>query len=114
MTIRVTTGERNEEKTMASAATTKGLGLTVQKVTPDIAQNMGLKRSRGVVITAVDPESSAADSRLAAGDVILEIDKKPIGSLADFQEAVKGAKDKSVLLLVRRGENNIFVALKSK
>ncbi|HEY7168247.1 MAG TPA: DegQ family serine endoprotease [Candidatus Binatia bacterium] len=114
MTIRVTTGELNEEKTMASAATTKGLGLTVQKVTPDIAQNMGLKHPQGVVITAVDPESSAADSRLAPGDVILEIDKKPIGSLADFQEAVKGAKDKSVLLLVRRGENNIFVALKSK
>jgi serine protease Do len=114
MTLRVTTGELNEEKTVVSKAATNGLGLTVQEVTPEIARNLGLKQSRGVVITSVDPEGAAADAGLAVGDVILEIDRKPIASVADFQQAVRSAKDKNFLFLVHRGESNLFLALRAK
>jgi S1-C subfamily serine protease len=51
-------------------------------------------------------------SELSRGDVILEIDRQPIRDLSDYEKAVAAAKDKNLLFLVRRGDANIFLALK--
>jgi serine protease Do len=85
----------------------------VQKVTPQLAESLGLNRVEGVVITSVESGSPAEEADLQRGDVILEINRKSIRSLSDYREAVTGGQSgKSLLFLVRRGENTMFLALK--
>ncbi len=89
------------------------LGLTVQEITPDIARSLGLENTGGVVVTTVEPESPAANAGLRRGDVILEVSSKAISSAKDFRALTKDlAKDKPVLLLVRREKNTMFFTLK--
>ncbi len=109
----VTIGELKEEEVVASAREKGDFGLTVQRLTPQIAESLGLERVEGLVITAVEPGSTGDEAGLHRGDVIIEIDRKPVRSLADYRKAVEGAqKGKGVLFLVRRGETTLFLALK--
>lgn len=112
--ITVPIAELKDEEIVASTPKREDLGLTVQQLTPQIARSLGLKRVEGVVITSVDPQSPAAEAGLRQGDVILEVNRKPIGSLSDFEKAVGGNKDKNLLFLIRRGESDLFLALKPK
>ena len=54
------------------------IGARIQPVTEDIAEAIGLDKSRGAMIAAVDPASPAAQAKLQPGDVILAYDGKPI------------------------------------
>jgi len=102
---------KDEEIVAAASPTQQEFGLTVQQVTPQIARSLGLDKPQGVVVTAVDPTSAAAESGLHEGDLILEIDRRPIGTLAEFNQAIKAGANKNLLFLVRRGENTLFLAL---
>jgi serine protease Do len=106
-------GELKEDEVVASASKKSDLGLTVQRLPPEIARSQGLEGTQGVLIAAVDPGGPAAAAGFRRGDVILEIDRKPIRDLADYEKAIAEAKDKNLLFLVRRGDVNIFLALKS-
>jgi serine protease Do len=111
--LTVTIGELKDEEVVASAPEKGELGMTVQKLTPQMAESLGLDRAEGVVVSAVDPGSAADEAGIRRGDVILEIDRKPIRSLDEYKKAVAGArKGKGVLFLVRRGESTLFLALK--
>ena len=59
-------GEMDEEKTSLTAKipTHPSLGVMVQNLTPEIAQELGLKKSVGVVVTAVEPDSPAAEAMI--------------------------------------------------
>ena len=112
MTLPLTVGEMKENEIIAS--TQEGdLGLTVQPVTPQLAENLGLERAEGLVITAVKRGSPAEEAGLRSGDVISEINRQPIKNVADYnRELTRSEKAKSVLLLVRRGQSSLFLALK--
>ncbi|MBI2986937.1 MAG: DegQ family serine endoprotease, partial [Deltaproteobacteria bacterium] len=113
MTLTVAVGELKDEAVVASAKEKGELGLTVQRVTPQIAESLGLDRAEGVVITAVEPGSSGDEAGLRRGDIVLEIDRKPVRSLAEYRRAIgEGRKGKGILFLVRRGDNTLFLALK--
>ena len=110
----VTIQELKEQEAVASANQKESLGLTVQRVTPQLAESLGLDRPRGVVVTSVKPDSAADEAGLQRSDVILEIDRKPIKDRSDYQRAIADVKQgKAILFLIRRGENTIFLALKS-
>lgn len=112
--ITVKIAELKEEEVVASAPKQDKLGLTVQNVTPQLAESLGLKRANGVVITAVQPQSAAGEAGLRRGDVILEVNRREITNIDTFQKTVDEAKPGSnILFLVRRGENNLFLALQS-
>jgi serine protease Do len=65
------------------------------------------------VISAVRPGSAAEEAGLQPGDVITEIDRRPVKNLADYnRELARNEKGKSVLFLVRRGQSSLFLALK--
>jgi serine protease Do len=113
ITLTIPVGEMKDEEVVASAGEKGELGLTVQQVTPQIAESLGVERADGVVITAVDPGSTAEDAGLRRGDIIMEVDRKPVRKVADFRKAVgEVKKGKGVLFLVRRGESTLFLALK--
>ena len=113
MRLSVTVGELKEDEIVASASKKNDLGLTVQGLPPEIARSLGLEDTQGVIVAAVDPGGPGAAAGFRRGDVILEIDRKPIRSLSDYEKAIAEAKDKNLLFLVRRGDANIFLALKS-
>ncbi|MEX0806125.1 MAG: DegQ family serine endoprotease [Candidatus Binatia bacterium] len=112
LTIKV--GELKDEEVVASAPQQGKLGLTVQNITPPIAESLGLKRAEGVVITSVEAQSAAAEAGLRRGDVVLEVNRKNIANAGDYEKAIDAAKPGSnVLFLIRRGDNNLFLALRA-
>jgi serine protease Do len=113
-TLAVTIAELKDEEVAAASQEEETFGLTVQSLTPDIAESLGLGSDvKGVVVTSVEPGSTADESGLRRGDVILEVNREAVKDLAAYRKALKAAgKGKTVLFLVRRGDNSIFLALK--
>ena len=106
-------GEMEEKQSeVAEAPSQKQLGITVQNVTPDVARKLGLKKASGIVVTRVEPGSPAADAGILAGDVIQEINKKPVKDVSDFKQKVEKEKgQESILLLVQRQGTSLFAAV---
>ena len=114
MSATVKIGELKEQELVASSPKEGKLGLTVQNITPQLAESLGLKRDNGVVITSVQPQSAASEAGLRRGDVILQANRKEITNTDSLQKILDQAKpDTSILFLIRRGDNNLFLALKS-
>lgn len=89
------------------------LGLSLEPVTPAVAKQLGLESdSEGLVVTNVDPNAAAAEAGISRGDVILEINQKPVNSVADVKTALDGSGDRPVLLLVTRRGQTIYVTVK--
>lgn len=108
-------GELKDQAVVAAAPKKSSLGLTVQDLTPQIAEGLGLKRAEGVVVTSVQPGSPAASAGIRRGDVILELNRKSVSKVDDFQNMLKQAKpETNLLFLLRRGDTNLFLALKSR
>ncbi len=96
------------------AARDKSLnGVSVENITPDVVQDLKLSASTsGVVVSEVDPSSHAADAGLKPGDVIQQVNHQSVANTHDFSAALnKSGKDDSVLLLVNRDGNTIFMAV---
>jgi serine protease Do len=112
LTIPVRVEKLKDEEVNLSAQEKDHLGLTVQKVTPEIAESLGIKRAEGVVITSVEPGSAADEAGLEQGDIIVEVNRKLIHDVSEYKKAVAAQKGKRILFLVRRGENTMFLTLK--
>jgi serine protease Do len=111
----VKVGEMEKKEVAAQMPSHKSLGITVQELTPEIARDLGLKRETGVVITRVETGSSAADAGIQAGDVIQEVNRKPVKDVQDFIQKIDQAKSQdNVLLLIQRGQNSLFAAVTPK
>jgi serine protease Do len=78
------------------------LGITVDNLTPDIAQRLQVPSGKGVVVTDVKPGSFADDVNLSRGDVVLEINKQLVNSTDDFAKVTQNLKSgQDVVFLVR-------------
>jgi len=88
----------------------EAFGLRAQDVTSDVAERLGLENVEGVVVTEVEPEGPAAEAGIRRGDVIVELDRKPVEDASDLREKLDDAD--RPLLLVRRGESTLWVRLK--
>ncbi|UQZ89400.1 peptidase [Deltaproteobacteria bacterium Smac51] len=98
-------GESSPSSTEAGAQ----LGLSLREITPDVAGRLKLTDREGLYISNIEPGSAAAESGLAAGDVIVEVDNVVIKTMADYNKALSGKKkDDIVRFLVRRGANTMF------
>ncbi|MBP9837714.1 MAG: DegQ family serine endoprotease [Proteobacteria bacterium] len=101
------------EQKIPNTSEESNLGLTIQDITPDIAKGLGIEQSKGVVVTDVSVDSVAMIAGLKRGDVILEVGSKQVNTAKEFIELTKGiVAKKPLLLLVRRGDNTIFLTLK--
>jgi serine protease Do len=107
---------KNEGTPEEKSVVKKTLGLDLSNLTDDLRKRYKIKDSvKGVVITAVEDGSAAADKRLAPGDVIVEVGQESVSSAADVQKKIDQLKKdgrKSALLLVANAEGEVrFVAL---
>ncbi|MFQ5442318.1 MAG: DegQ family serine endoprotease, partial [Thermodesulfobacteriota bacterium] len=101
------------EKEKKESAPDEKLGIDIQPLTPEIADRLGIKESRGVYISYVKPGSPASKAGLRRGDMVKEINRKPVKNLSDYNAAIKEASGrKDILFLIRRGPNTIYVVLK--
>jgi len=93
----------------------KQIGIIVQNITPEIGRALGLKNTNGAVITQVESGSPAAEAGLQGGDVIKEVNRKTIKNVDEFFQNIEQAKkandSSSVLLLIQRNENSLYVAV---
>jgi serine protease Do len=89
-------------------------GLKVRNLSPEVARALGIKVTKGIVITEVKADSPAADAGLQRGDVIERVAQNPVGNAADFDTAVgnvlkrQSGSKKSVAVYFRRGEETNF------
>jgi serine protease Do len=114
--ITVTLGElpRSEARGPGSAEDQASvIGLSVQELTPELARRLGLSRATaGVVVTDVEPGSTAEDAGIRPGDVILEVDREKIDSVREYRAAISRARAGDTLLfLMKRGDSTFFVPL---
>jgi len=86
-------------------------GVQVENLTSEIAQQLNLPAgTHGVVITRVDPNSTAGES-LQRGDVVQEVNRKAVNNVEQFRTAIRGASNQPLLLLVNRGGNTQYVVI---
>lgn len=109
------TGDGNEGKKEPGRSEQNGkLGLSLQPITPEIAKQLKLDSNDGLVVTNVDPNGAAAEKGIQRGDVILQVNRQPVGSLDDVQAAIEKGANKPVLLLISRGGQTIFLTVSPK
>ncbi len=89
-------------------------GVAVQNLDNGIAQQLGLEKDvNGVVVMEVTPGSYAARAGLVQGDVISEINRKPVRSEEDFVKAVSHLKEhSSALIFIHRGKGALYLTIK--
>jgi len=113
----LTLGELPEKAEKASKSEEGGgalEGVDVENVTPEIAQQLNLKAgTHGVVVTSVDPSSAAGSVGLRQGDVIQEVNHKPVTNVEEFRHAIAGAEKQSALLLVNRGGVTSYLVIEA-
>ncbi len=87
-------------------------GIQVQDLNADLRRQLGLNAGiAGVVIANVDPSSSAAVAGIQQGDVIEEVNHKPVHNVGDYHGAVAGLANQPVLLLVNRDGTTHYVVV---
>ena len=115
--VAVKIGEAPDEREVAlqSDAKETDIGVKIQKVTPEVARRQGLSSAKGVIVIEVQPGSSADQAGLASGDVIREVNQRPVNTVKDFEQSVRQSKrGDRLMLLVQRGDSTVFFALKTK
>jgi serine protease Do len=107
---------KTKEEPAEKPVTQKALGLDLATLSKDLRTRYKIKDSvKGVIITSVDGTSDAAEKRLSAGEVIVEVAQEAVSNAADVKKRVDQLKKdgkKSVLLLVANADGELrFVAL---
>jgi serine protease Do len=90
-------------------------GIQIQSLTPELANRLGIANQAGVVVMDVDSGGFAEDVGVARGDVITEINRKPVRSVDDVRAIQRDLKSKSDVvfrIMRRRGAvmQNFFLA----
>ncbi len=91
----------------------ENLGLSARNLNQKLAQRFKIEDGDGVVVTKVENGGIASEAGISPGDLIIEIDKKQITNLDEYNAAIDGMKSGgTALFLVKRGDNTIYVAIR--
>ena len=110
--------ERPEKTTLASLPLQKSevkLGIDVQSLTAALAEEFELKETVGVLVSKVQRGGLAHSEGVQAGDLITEVNRQPIRSVAQFAKALdKVQLGQTVLLRIIRKVRAFFIVLKTQ
>jgi serine protease Do len=103
-----------EETIVATAPAVEGWGLTVATLTPELAERYELTTAEGLVVTEVGRGGPADRAGIREGDAILAVNRQPIRSVQDFQQALQHIKPGEMVpvYLERQGGPRAYVVLK--
>jgi serine protease Do len=102
-------GEKGDEDSLQPFA----LGIKVQDLTEDLVERFGLDDNKGILVTEVESGSAADKAGVSRGDIIVEAGRSPVTNIKDFRKALKEVKKgEPLLLLVKRGQGNLFLVVK--
>lgn len=109
--VTVTVGIHPESE-LAGGEVQNKLGLLLQDLTPDVAQQLGYEKDSGVLIKYVDPNSNAQAAGLRRGQLIVSVNQKPIASTADFYRILQeNPNQKRILLQIKLGQITRYVSI---
>ncbi|HCO38632.1 MAG TPA: serine protease, partial [Aquificaceae bacterium] len=113
ISLRVKVGEMPEDRQVGEQDQTQtDIGLMLRELTPEEEKRFGVK---GLLVVGVAPNSLAMQSGILPGDIILQVGNRPVYSVKDFQQSIEALRQggkNSVLLLIRRRGNNLFLVLR--
>ncbi len=91
------------------------LGLRVEPLTAATAAELGLQSgTEGLLVRAVDQTGPAADAGIREGDVLEQVNRQPVRSVAEVQAALQRSGDNPALLLVNRRGTTIFLTVRKR
>ncbi|MBV8866614.1 MAG: PDZ domain-containing protein, partial [Acidobacteriaceae bacterium] len=103
-------GSDNGDNDSSGNATVRGI--TVENLTPDLAQQVNVPpTTKGVVVDDVDASSPAADANLGKGFVIMAVNRQPVTNVSDFKRLMNEAKGKAALLTINAGGQTAFTVI---
>ncbi|KHK02855.1 DegQ family serine endoprotease [Desulfovibrio sp. TomC] len=122
VTVSVTLGERDAKKLAQNTPdqgddngaegdqTASALGLSVRSLSAKEAKALGMDKVQGLLITEVADGSEAEQADVRPGDVILEVNQRPVASPEDFKKVIgeDGKKKGVVMLLIKRQSQTVF------
>jgi len=110
LAIDVTIDALSKEKAVSFSG--KQWGLDVQDLTEELAQKLSVSVLEGVVVSKVEKESVADFAGIKPGAVVLSVNKKPVNSSEEFQQAIAlTPKSAPLLLYLRQGKIARYVSL---
>lgn len=117
VTLPVTLGEFPESTAFMSQNSSfreESLGIDVQDITPDLIQRFKLSTdATGVVVVDVTPDSPADRAQILPGDILTEINQIELQNLEEYYQALEiSQSDQMLLVLLKRGENMLYVIIK--
>jgi serine protease Do len=114
--VSVKVGELAEEAdSLQAEARDPEIGLRVQRITPEASRRLGLGSTKGVLVVEVQSGTPAQQVGIEPADVIREVNQRPVNTVKDFERAVRQSRrGDRILLLVQRGDNTVFFAVKRK
>src|SRR5882724_11556716 len=87
------------------------LGLEVRPVTPEIARQLNLRSTEGVIVVRVEDGSAAAEAGVQRGDVVKQLNSQHVRTMADFERLTRDMKEGDPLtVLLQRGAMSLYVA----
>jgi serine protease Do len=112
--LEVRIGELKEEKEPQAVSEMRPhLGMTVEELTPELANKLDLSETSGVVVAQVDDNTPAAEAGVRPGDIILEVDQAPVKNLDQFNRKIGTYKEgDTILFLIKRGEATLYLTVK--
>jgi len=106
-TFAVTVEELEPQETKAqTGGEDKDLGFTVRELTPSLAKRYGLETPEGLIITQVRRYSEAERKGLAAGDIIIEVNKRKVATVDELERILKKLESGQVVILLIRRESD--------
>ncbi|MBI5598306.1 MAG: DegQ family serine endoprotease [Deltaproteobacteria bacterium] len=107
--------EKAVEEEAGEPAAGEKLGIFVKDLTPEVAERMGIETTEGVLVHSVKRDSPAYDAGIRRGDIIGEINRRPVRNVKEYGAEMKTAAKKDVVLfLVKRGAGTLYVTVKIK
>ncbi len=113
--FQVTVTERKDkpEVAMEQGGKKEEFGMAVQDITPEIARQLNIPRSSGIIVTDVEEGSPADEVGIQPRDIILQINKTDIKSVKDYQREIsKQSAKNSIMMRIKRGKSTFFVAIR--
>jgi serine protease Do len=112
---RKATTNEDESDTGTGGVSSGKFGLTLQNLTADSAARFGLDATdQGLLVSKVNPNGSAADAGIKQGDLIQEVNRKPVRTLAEFSAAIQQSGTRPTLLLVKRRDATIYITVRQE